>query len=347
MTNAVLERKSKVAMKGTIPVLTLPTLTGRGWEEMAALRYETIDHVVKAGDIRLRADGLLTLGGVEEKFRLTPFAATGLAWCSNSDDRPCETDEAAELINEGFKTQDTKEYRIRVTEGGTAIAILSPGYYPLKNSELVDGLQRMSKSYDAGMFYLSPYKTSIAIQSKKKFKMGKEELFAGAKVDNGEHGKKSFAALARMVQLICGNGAVIGTGTIMDIKRRHSNSDNNWEGFDIVGAVSEVITNVMDTQGLMEHLEDFSLRVDKVKQDTFKKVIQQGSFGAKQADAFAKSYEAQHTLRDRGNTETMYDVFNAVTAMKDYFPKSTFQWEEMGGDMFMDPGRWYAGSLLN
>ena len=334
---------ARATTKGTLPVISLPTLHGAGWDQLKAARYETIDHVVKAEDIQLFDNtGRVEVKGIAQDFRLTPFSATGFAWCSFTPDRACEGDNAGALITASFREQGEKEYRLRSVEG-IITAILSPNYYPMKNSEIVDGVLKMQKTMEAvNLFYLSPYKTSIALESKKKFKMAGEQLSAGVKIDNGEHGKKSFDLLSRMVQYICGNGVVIGSGETIDYHRRHTSNEQNWENFDIVGAVSEIITSVMSTQGILEHLEDLSLRVLKTKEDTIKRVIQTGALGMRQAEVFPKCYDEQRVLRGRTKSETMYDVFNGITAMKNHFPKSRFMWEDLGGQILLDPANFYA-----
>ena len=338
--NNLLEAKAKEIKKGPIPVLRLPVLAGRGWEDLQEASYEVTDHIVPAQGIHLSRDGIVTLSGLEEEFRLTSFSATGFAWCSLSEDRACETERAVDLINAGFQEQD-KNYMLRTTEGGTIISIVSPGYYPLKNSTIIEGISHLKKDMDMGVWYLNPYKTGIPLQSKKKFKMNKEELFAGALIKNGEQGKKSMEIISRMVQYICGNGVMIGSGITNEIVRRHNGGDDNWRDFDIIGAVSEIVTNTMKTQGFFEHLENLALRNPKAKEDVMKTVIAQGQMGPKQAQGLVTSYNAQRELRNRHTGETMYDVFNAVTGLKDYFPKTRLEWEELGGRIMLNPSDFF------
>jgi hypothetical protein len=339
--------KAKVTNKGTIPVLALPTVRGAGWDELQASRYEVIDHIVKAEDITLfDSTGRVEIAGLDQSFRLTPFSATGFAWCSLTEDRKFETDEAGKLVTAGFREQGSKEYRVRVLEDGTIVTIVSPNFYPLRNNEVIDGAMvlRQHGMESVDRFEMSPYKMTIAMRSKKKFKLGPESAHAGVNIVNGEHGKQAFEMNMRIYQLICLNGATMQLGEGADIRRKHSGKDPNWNDFDIVSAAEEIVTAAMGTQGIVEHLEGMSLRETKTKETTFKNVVAMGQLGPRHEEAFLKSYETQRELRNRTKGESMYDVFNAVTGLHNAFPKNQLNWEALGGRLLLAPDDFYASA---
>jgi hypothetical protein len=346
MVSNILEAP-KVSNKGTLPVIALPTVRGSGWDELKLSRYEVEDIIVKAEDIKVYdTTGRVEIKGYDRDFRLTPFSATGFAWCSLTEDRKCEDDDAGTKITEGFRKQAQKEYLLRILPDGTIITILSPNFFPMKNSEVIDGVLTLQKhgmeSIDS--FEMSPYKLNIAMRSKKKFKLGPESAHAGVAISTGEHGKAAFEMHMRILQLICMNGATIQVGESADIRRKHNLRDTGWNDFDIVTEAEKIVNSCMGTSGVVEHLETLTLREEKVKQDTFKRVIAIGEFGPRHAEAFLKSYDAQRELRGRTKGESMYDVYNSVTGLHNAFPKNTLNWEAFGGRLLLAPEDFYAGN---
>lgn len=339
METGVLERRAKKSMKGTIPVISLPTLSGVGWEQLKDSRYEVYDTVVRGGDINLEPDGRVVIPDGE--FWLTPYAATGFAYCSETDDRSCETEDAAKLISQGFHRRPDKEWLIRITDGGSITTIVTPRYIPLTNRRVIDDLVKMEKEMDQDSYWkMSPWELKIAIQSKKPLKIAGEEWHAGSLIENGEHGKRAFQAMGRMVQQICMNGAVLQFGEAVDIYKKHNGGDS-WEEFDVLGAVREIVNKAIAGNGFFEHLEKMPLKNLKMKEDTFKNITARGQLGPRQAEALPISYYMQRQLRPHRKSETMYDIYNAVTGMKDNFPKSRFQWEDLAGRLLLGPEGFY------
>lgn len=337
-----LENSMVKTAKGTIPVTSFKPIKGEGFESLEAAKYETYDLVVKADQIQLAQSGIVRVGGYDDTFSLTSFAATGFAWCSLTEDRKCETEEAARLITEGFQSQ-SKEYRLRITENGVIIAIVSPIYVPLQNSIVVDGVLAQRGSFDAASYWsLHPEDTRIALQTKKKFKHKGEEFSGGALVVNGEHGKQAFTAMGRMVQWICANGMTVGFGQSVDINKKHK-GENDWSNFDVGTSIEDVVSKSMFLGNFVEHMEALWIKNQKQREDILKRVVQTEQFGPAQAKAFAETYDYQRNLRNR-KTETMYDVFNAVTGMKDKFPKTRMHWEELGGKLLLDPDKYHVNA---